>query len=85
MPKRLAGVTTLRYRSKPTEVVAVRVTEANLAAVTKWCGGKVFRNSVQVPTINGDAYANVGHYVVKGPNDFYPCDPDTFASRWEAI
>jgi hypothetical protein len=77
-----------RYRSKPVEVDAVLVTESNLRGVASWCGGKMRTAaalSVGVPTVNGEAYAYVGHYVVRGPNDFYPCDPDTFASRWEAI
>lgn len=41
--------------------------------------------SIAVHTLNGTAYAAPGHYVVKGPNDFYPCDADTFRSRWELL
>lgn len=87
-----------RYRSRPTEVEAVQVTKENVGLVAAWCEGEVTERGavqpdgsirpeecVQVPTINGDALAFVGHYVVEGPNDYYPCDPDTFTARWEAI
>lgn len=71
----------------------------NWHLVAEWCGGQGFRDvsfrhpdgsselrsGVRVPTLNGWAMAFVGHYVVKGPNDFYPCDPDTFAARWERL
>jgi hypothetical protein len=51
---------------------------------------------IGVRTINGWAYAKLGHYVVPGEawfeprphatfklRDFYPCDPETFEKRWE--
>lgn len=84
----MAGSEVKRYRSKPVEVEAMLVTKTNHAEVAAWCGGYVGGTAtgrVCVATINGGVYANEGHYVVKGPNDFYPCDPDTFASRWEQI
>jgi hypothetical protein len=82
-----------RYRSKPTEVEAVQVTKENVGLVAAWCEGLVGsrpdvdedREYVVVPTINGAANALIGHFVIEGPNDFYPCDPDTFTARWEAI
>jgi hypothetical protein len=55
---------------------------------------------IAVRTINGWAYALPGWYVVMGETefggtgaswererirDFYPCDPETFQRRWEAI
>lgn len=82
----------------PSEVEAGLVKEDNMDRVAEWCGGRVedieftrrggstfTKRLVIVPTNNGDAYAPIGHYVVKGSFDFYPCDPDTFADRWELI
>lgn len=74
------------YRSKPTTVEAALVKDDNLARVAEWCGGKPITQAgrgVIVPTINGNTTAWVGHYIVKGVSDFYPCDPETFAARWE--
>lgn len=76
-----------KYRARPVEVEAMLVTIANMKEVADWCGGTTQSTAVlcvQVPTGNGNAYAYIGHYVVRGPFDFYPCDPDTFAQRWEA-
>lgn len=80
------------YISVPSSIRAVLVTQENLHDVAKWCEGDVgfeklpnsmeIGSCVHVPTINGPANAFVGHYVIRGPNDFYPCDPDTFQNRW---
>lgn len=36
-----------------------------------------------VQTNNGPAEVRPGHYLIRGVDDFYPCDPETFATRWE--
>lgn len=55
---------------------------------------------IAVRTIDGWDYAKPGHYIVMGSTtfqdggfmtparfmrDFYPCDPETFESTWEAV
>jgi hypothetical protein len=82
-----------RFRSKPTEVEAMLVTEDNYTEVADWCDGgytvspKTMHSpgyvSVEVPTNAGNASAKLGWWVVKGPHDFYPVDPQTFEARWE--
>lgn len=85
----VADIDVKRYRSKPAEVEAVLVTDDNTQAVADWCEGEAITfgggPAVWVHTINGEASAITGEYVVRGPNDFYPCDADTFAQRWEEI
>ena len=57
------------YRSKP---VTINV-----------CGPIVVRWLCH--THNGDVWAEVGHYIIQEPDGVgeYPCDPVTFARRWE--
>ena len=57
------------YRSKPVTIFA--------------CGPITERRICH--THNGDAWAEVGHYVIQEPDGVgeYPCDPETFARRWE--
>lgn len=70
------------YQSKPASVQAVQVTIENLDEVAEWCGGRVAGARILIDTNNGQAEAPVGHWVVKGISDFYPCDATTFAARW---
>jgi hypothetical protein len=37
---------------------------------------------LRIRTVNGVVSAVPGHWIIKGQVDFYPCDPETFASRW---
>jgi hypothetical protein len=36
-------------------------------------------------THNGYVWVEAGHYIIKEPDvqEEYPCDPETFARRWE--
>ena len=40
-------------------------------------------NDIVVSTNNGDVVLEPGHWLIKGVSDFYPCDPVTFAARWQ--
>lgn len=81
----------MRYKAKATEIEAELVTADNREELANWCGGRVgwvetiFNIGVFVQTNNGETFAPLGHYIVKGVSDFYPCDPITFVSRWEPI
>ena len=59
------------YRSKPVTIRA--------------CGP--IEHRVLCHTHNGDAWAEVGHYIIEEPDGVgeYPCDPETFKRRWEIV
>lgn len=81
-----------KFRSKPIEVLAMQLTKENRADILKWMGegnyGKTDSHdpvNIHIKTVNGVAVAAPGTWVVKGVQDFYPCDDTTFRARWEAV
>jgi hypothetical protein len=41
---------------------------------------------VVIPTLEGDHFAAVGDWVIKGvAGEFYPCKPDIFAATYEKV
>lgn len=80
-----------RYRSKPVEVEAVQYIIGEEETIYKFGGeavtfyGPEGTEGIKVHTLNGSVELLPDHWLVKGPNDFYPCDPDTFAARWEEV
>ena len=39
-----------------------------------------------IPTLEGDMYASLGDYIIKGVNgEFYPCKPSIFAKTYEEV
>lgn len=42
-------------------------------------------NCLLIPTLEGDMYASVGDWIIKGvQGEFYPCKPDIFAATYDA-
>lgn len=82
-----------KYRKKPVAVVALQLTENNLAYVAKWCGadfGYTFGardpDSLDVHTPEGTMAAYIGDFIIKDiKGDFYPCEPDIFAETYEEV
>jgi hypothetical protein len=78
----------MKYKSKPAEIEAIKYTGDNKDEIYKFAGEAVTPyygsdGKVMVHTLNGSVELLLNHYIIKGKNDFYPCDPDTFESRWE--
>lgn len=80
----------MKYRSKPATVEAVLFdpesdsSESEVLAFLEGCTGwHMEGGDIVIPTNNGPAHVKPGHFIVKGISDFYPCDPVTFAARWE--
>ena len=79
-----------RYRRVPIVLEAVKLSADNLYDVAKWCGGSVSAvtlvRSVNndplclvIPTLEGDLFASVGDFVVKGTKgEFWAVKPDVF-------
>jgi hypothetical protein len=82
-----------RFRKRPVEIEAMRVTDRNGAEVEVWCGGESYdvamapgqTHHVDIKTLEGTMRADVGDYVIKGvQGEFYPCKPDIFRATYEA-
>ncbi|MAK64730.1 MAG: hypothetical protein CMF75_08360 [Maricaulis sp.] len=87
-----------RYRKKPVEVEAMRLTEASRNTVMNWmiCGGAKPRlrrapgqaelRQVLVPTLEGNMAADMGDWIIKGvAGEFYPCKPEIFEQTYELV
>jgi hypothetical protein len=77
-----------KFRKKPVQIVAVKLTENNINAVAIWCKGhRTFNNSLVVPTIEGAMTAKPEqHYIVKGiAGEFYPVRIDIFKNTYEDV
>lgn len=83
-----------RYRKKPMEVEAVKLTADNANDVSFWCGGQltyeedhlkgVEVKAIYIPTLEGVMLAVEGDYVIKGiKGEFYPCKPDIFEESYD--
>lgn len=87
----------VKYRKKPVVVEAMRLTRGRTKTVAAWCGGRAIyepkpsdRNdiyeAVMIPTLEGNARAEIGDYIVRGElGEFYPVKPGIFAETYEKI
>lgn len=77
-----------KFRKKPVVIEAIQLTDAvRWSDVAEWCGGRYIPeiNRIVVPTLHGKAHATTGHWIAKGPRDFWPVDEKTFAETYEAV
>lgn len=83
-----------KWRKRPVEIEAMRLTWENRAAVAAWCDGRCAEvapsGTVYAPgilivtTLEGAIYADEGDWIIKGVADeFYPCKPAIFAATYE--
>ena len=77
-----------KFRKKPVIIEAVQWTGENLSKI-----GEFTKNTVKnhesvliIPTLEGDMYASLNDYIIKGVNgEFYPCKPDIFDKTYEEV
>lgn len=76
-----------KYRKRPVEIEARRLTLWNEHDVVKWCGGKDSDSFyITIPTPEGEMRAEIGDYIIKGvKGEFYPCKPDIFEATYERV
>jgi hypothetical protein len=83
----------MRYRKKPVEIEARRLTNTNGGDIARWCsgmlrGGDAFTGeggSVTIDTLEGRMTARVGDWVIQGvKGEYYPCKPEIFEATYEA-
>jgi hypothetical protein len=87
-------VTPNRYRKKPVEIDALRLTPGtdDWKDVCDWIAGAgghpsmVGKGAVEIETLEGVMRADPGDYVIRGvKGEFYPCKPDIFEATYEAV
>lgn len=82
-----------RYRKKPVEVEAVRLTPENGVELSIWCAGKPVFSTItdkpiyiDIPTREGTMTAEVGDYIIRGvEGEYYPCKPEIFEKTYEEV
>ena len=78
-----------RYKTKPCEIEAFQWTGKNIIELLDWRKGKILWNDADdlfIDTLEGRMKANINDYIIKGlRGEFYPCKPDVFEKKYEAI
>ncbi|MGH3505228.1 MAG: hypothetical protein ACRDQA_30695 [Nocardioidaceae bacterium] len=84
-----------RYRKKPVEIEAMKLTRENRDEVAAWCHGvdelktlpgpgRGAHEGVVIHTLEGDMRADLGDWIVRGvQGEFYPVKTDIFAATYE--
>ena len=77
-----------KYRKKPVIIEAIQWNGENLSEIDEFTESKVKNHEsvLIIPTLEGDMYASLSDYIIKGVNgEFYPCKPDIFAKTYEEV
>lgn len=75
----------MKYRKKPIEVEAVQWNGNNRKEILQFVGDACyFQEGIFIRTLEGDMFANVSDYIIKGvQGEYYPCKPDIFEETYE--
>ena len=80
-----------RMRKRPVAIEGVQIPsdpEVQME-IAKWCEGMVVKDpyrALLVPTLEGDHFARVGDWVLKGvEGEFYPCADRIFQKTYDLI
>ena len=77
-----------KYRKKPVIIEAIQWNGENLSEMVEFTRGKVKSHGLVliIPTLEGDMYASLSDYIIKGVNgEIYPCKPNIFAKTYEEV
>jgi hypothetical protein len=83
-----------RFRKRPVEIEAQRLTTDNQDEIAGWCGGRLSHatrygkpiGGVLIDTLEGAMGACVGDWIIRGvQGEFYPCKPDIFEKTYERV
>lgn len=82
-----------KFRKKLVEIVAVQWTGENhdeIRSIEKESHREVYfvtnDKSLIIPTLEGDHKAIVGDFIIRGiAGELYPCNPDIFNEKYEAV
>lgn len=83
------------YQKKPVVIEAIQWTGGNTEEIIRFCNNgkdaKLVNNDyvgdgLLIFTLEGDMFARVGDYIIKGVNDeYYPCKPDIFKKTYDEV
>ena len=74
-----------KYVKKPVTIEAIQWTGDNTHEICVFVGDEIQRQreSIIIPTLEGDMTASLGDYIIKGVRgEFYPCKPDIFRETY---
>jgi hypothetical protein len=78
-----------RYRTRIVEIEAIEWTGSNPQEVLSFAHGTgkmAPDGSIFIDTLEGTMRASKGDFIIRGlKGEFYPCKPDIFAAKYEAI
>lgn len=86
-----------KYKSKPVEVEAFKLSHENAQELARWCGGRIVEEispigpakiyvGLNIPTINGVVRASEGDYVIKDARGmFYVRKSYLFDEAYEEV
>lgn len=82
-----------RWRKKPVEIEAIRITPTTIRKAADWIGeagqpilDPVDGECIMINTLEGQMKARHGDYVIKGvQGEFYPCKADIFVKPYDPV
>jgi hypothetical protein len=77
-----------RYRHKPVEIEAYRLTNINGRGVAHWCSGTLSPGGarVTVNTPTGRVTARQGDWIIQNADgEYYRCKPEIFEATYEPV
>jgi hypothetical protein len=82
----------MRYRKKPVEIEATRLTTDSFRRIIEWLNAERVNfevqpnNAISIITLEGAMLAAQGDWIIKGiKGEFYPCKPDIFNATYEKV
>ena len=79
----------LTVRKKPVVVEAVQWTGKNWDELVEWCPyglSSVRTDIINVDTLEGSMFCNIGDYIIKGvAGEYYPCKAEIFKKTYEIV
>lgn len=87
-----------KYRKKPVEIEAVRLTKSTIMDVLSFLCPDLMcvdhsilnlikeREYITIKTLEGEMRASFGDYIIRGiAGEFYPCKPEIFEQTYEKV
>lgn len=80
-----------KFRSRPVDVEAVRLTKMNFSKVAEWCDGMIIKDGraysmLIIKTIEGEKKAQIGDWITRNKSgDFDAYDPYAFHGIFEKV
>jgi hypothetical protein len=73
------------YRRKPQEVMAMQITEDNIAEAAEWCGGEVGQLWTRPCVLVHRSHVSLSNYLVRDNGSFYSCPEKLFKQNYVPV